>query len=278
MKILIADSGSTTTDWAVIEENKEIERFTTSGINPIYQDEDSIIRLLMSEYDKWTLLKVDSIFYYGAGCIGGDRSMSIEYALSKLTHCPHIVVESDILGAARAMCQHNRGIVSILGTGANSCLYDGGSIVYSVRPLGFILGDEGSGANIGKHIVADALKGILPIELTEKMYQWCGLSYSEIIDNIYRQPYPNRFLARFTRFASENISNPCIDKIVVDSFSDFAKRNLMLYPNCSETLIHFVGSVAFHFSEQLQRALNSYNLQIGHIVKSPLDGLIKYHS
>ncbi|MBP5364665.1 MAG: ATPase [Bacteroidales bacterium] len=278
MNILIADSGSTKTDWVLLADGAVAQRFPTSGINPIYQDEDSIVEVLATEYDHWSELVPDKIFYYGAGCIGGDSNATIEGALARLTACKSIVVESDMLGAARAMCGHSRGIVSILGTGANSCLYDGGSIVSSVRPLGFILGDEGSGANIGKRLVADALKGILPAELTERVYQWCGLSYAEIIDHIYRQPYPNRFLARFARFASENIASPAIDKIVVESFTDFARRNLMLYPDCQKTTIHFVGSIAFHFSEQLAHALSTLGLQVGQIVQSPIDGLIVYHS
>lgn len=277
-KILIADSGSTTTQWVVVDNGSVANQFSTKGVNPIYQEEDSIVATLSEQYSDWSKLSVDEIYFYGAGCIGGQRNEVIVSALNRLAAGANISVESDMLGAARAMCGDSDGIVAILGTGANSCLYDGGNIVSSVRPLGFILGDEGSGANIGKRIVADALKGILPVGLIDKLYQWCGLQYSEIIDKVYCQAYPSRFLAQFARFAKENITHPSVDKIVVDSFIDFARRNLMLYPDVNKLPIHFVGSIAYNFTEQLRHALETLGLKVGDIVASPIDGLIKYHT
>ena len=277
-KILIADSGSTTTDW-IISANGNVElRFKTAGINPIYQDAESIAEMLNNSFPKFEFGDITQVHFYGAGCIGGDVNEVIINALQTILPNAEIEVNSDLLGAARALCQHEAGVACILGTGSNSGLYDGKEITANVRPLGFILGDEGSGANIGKRIVADALKGILPTQLSENLLVWCGLQYSEIIDKIYRQPYPNRFLASFARFASENISHIEIQRIVSESFDDFVTRNLLQYNDIDRIPIHFVGSVAANFNEILKSVFAKRNLNLGKIVQSPIDELAKFHA
>lgn len=277
-KILIADSGSTTTDWIVASRDNVEIRFKTAGINPIYQDATSIAEMLLKSFPKYDFNDVERVFFYGAGCIGDDTNKVIINALQTILTNAEIDVNSDLLGAARALCGREAGIACILGTGSNSCYYDGNEILSNIRPLGFILGDEGSGANIGKRIVADALKGLLPKQLSENLLVWCGLKYAEIIDKVYRQPYPNRFLASFARFANENIDNPEIQRIVSESFDDFVTRNLLQYNNIEQLPIHFVGSVAANFSDILKAVLAKRNLKLGKIVQSPIEELARFHA
>lgn len=278
MNILIADGGSTKADWALVVDGTVQRRFATRGINPMFQDADSMLSALTDDFGDWLALQARAVYFYGAGCIGGAANQRVADALSALTGAGQVSVASDLLGAARAMCQRAEGVVCILGTGANSCYFDGQDIAANVPPLGFILGDEGSGANIGKRLVADALKGLLPDGLKERMLQWCGLDYAGIIQRVYREAYPNRFLASFARFARENIAVPEVEAIVMAAFADFAERNLMQYAGIERLPVHFVGSVAYHFEPQLSKALALRGITLGKVMQSPIDGMVMYHS
>lgn len=277
MNILLADSGSTKTDWVLLSNNEIMSRWQTSGINPTMQTSNSIIATLQSDYSEWTTFKVDSIYFYGAGCIGGEANLAVTQALSVLCGgCQHIEVATDLLGAARALFGDAPGVACILGTGANSGLYDGKELVNNVPPLGFILGDEGSGADIGKRIVADCLKGLVSAELTCKMFAWSGLTYRQFIENVYRKPFPNRFLAKFAQFAKDNIEMPEVKAIVDNAFTMFVERNLKQYDGVQGMKIGFVGSVAVSFQEQLREVLKRYYDCEVLFVTSPIDGLVKH--
>lgn len=277
LPIIIADSGSTKTDWTIINDGVATP-FCTSGINPMMQSSSSIAETLRSESGMWSELEGGRLFFYGAGCIGESAQRNIKDAITAVFAPSAVEINSDLLGAARALCGHKAGIACILGTGANSCLYDGEKIVANTHPLGYILGDEGSGAYIGRRIVADVLKGLMPDDITRLFWEWCGTTYEEIIENVYRRPYPNRYLANVTHFAKQNISHPAISGIVEEAFASFIGRNLCQYGDLTSQPIGFVGSVANAFEDKLRHVMDAKGLTLGRILHSPMEGLIEWHT
>ena len=274
--ILIADSGSTKTDWHVKEGN-ETRRIVTKGINPFFQSEEEISNLIRSELlPELTTNTLDALYFYGAGCLPEKVAM-MQKSITKCLDIKTLSINSDMLGAARGLCGKEPGIVGILGTGSNSCYYDGEKIVNNVSPLGFILGDEGSGAVLGKLFVGDILKNQMPSELKEKFLQRFDLTPALIIERVYRQPFPNRFLAGFAPFIAQNIEIPEVRTLVLNNFKSFLCRNIMQY-DYRNNKVHFVGSVAYHFRELLEEASHEMGIGLGNIAISPMDGLIAYHS
>ena len=275
---LIADGGSTKCSWALVRGGSTL-RFETQGVNPALVSADDIERIWRTERTDWRQLADCSIAYYGAGCIGGKANDAIATALRRLTQSDKTIsVCSDMVGAARATLGDTQGIVCILGTGSNSCLYDGRQLTANVRPLGYILGDEGSGADIGKHIVADALKGLLSEETTKSFWDFAKADYPTLIEKIYRQPNANVFLASFAPFAATNIGNEEVRNIVEGRFRAFFERNVFQYPKADiEKGVAFVGSVAYAFKAVLESVASGCGVRIKTIVRSPIDGLIDYH-
>ena len=275
-KFLIADSGSTKTDWCIVDESGEFSTIRVKGMNPYFQDEEEI----SSEIEKKLLPAVgdnviDTVYFYGAGCIF-DKVKVVENAIKKHITAKRIFVESDLLGVARAVCGKTEGIACILGTGSNSCLYDGDKIVSNISPLGFILGDEGSGAVLGKLLVGDLLKGILPERLKSLFLEQYGLTPAYIIDKVYRQPFPNRFLAGFAPFLAEHLDEPSIYRLVADSFYAFIYRNVKQYHR-DDCEVSFVGSIAYFFRDILSAVASDTGIVLGKIVQNPMDGLLQYH-
>ncbi len=276
--ILIADSGSTKTDWSVVEKGKLLQQVYTKGTNPFFQTEEEI-----SDEIETTLLPqlttntFDAVYFYGAGCGFPDKIAMVHRAVSKhLNISGSIEVNTDMLAAARGLCGHESGIACILGTGSNSCYYNGKDIVSNVSPLGFILGDEGSGACLGKLLVGDILKNQMTPELKERFLNQFDLTPGDIIDRVYRKPFPNRFLASLSPFLVENINEPSVRSLVLSSFISFIKRNVMQY-DYEHNKVHFIGSVAYHYHELLIEACKETNIQLGTIMKSPMENLIAYH-
>lgn len=275
-KFLIADSGSTKTDWCIVDESGAFSTIRVKGMNPYFQDEEEI----SSEIEKKLLPAVgdnviDTVYFYGAGCIF-DKVKVVENAIKKHITAKRIFVESDLLGVARAVCCKTEGIACILGTGSNSCLYDGDKIVSNISPLGFILGDEGSGAVLGKLLVGDLLKGILPERLKSLFLEQYGLTPAYIIDKVYRQPFPNRFLAGFAPFLAEHLDEPSIYRLVADSFYAFIYRNVKQYHR-DDCEVSFVGSIAYFFRDILSAVASDTGIVLGKIVQNPMDGLLQYH-
>ena len=273
--ILIADSGTTKTEWCIVDEQGALETVITSGINPFYQDAANISAVLQNEFT--STKKFDSIYFYGAGCINEEKQDIVKKALLEVFETANILIGSDLLAAARSLCQGQPGVACILGTGSNSCYYDGTKITANVSPLGFILGDEGSGAVLGKKLIGDVLKKQLPQTLINNFFETYPVSAAEILENVYKKPFPSRYLAGYTRFLSKNIKHPEIENIVLDGFRDFIKRNLMLYPGITHTTIHFTGSIAFFFEAQLRQVIEEQNLTLGCIAHAPMTRLIGYH-
>ena len=278
--ILIADSGSTKTDWCVVENGQPIQQISTKGINPFFQSEEEISNeLATSLLPQLKTNALDAVYFYGAGCGFPDKIAMVHRAITKhLQIKREVEVNTDMLAVAHGLCQHEAGIACIMGTGSNSCYYDGKQIVSNVSPLGFILGDEGSGAVLGKLLVGDILKNQMTPELKEKFLKQFSLTPADIIDRVYRKPFPNRFLASLSPFLAQNIDEPCIHALVLGSFKSFLKRNVMQYENFRNSKVHFIGSVAFYYKTILAEAAQEMNIQLGTIIKSPMEGLIKYHS
>lgn len=274
--ILIADSGSTKTDWCAADGNSLL-RITTKGMNPFFQTEDEI-----ADEIGQTLLpalggrSIDRVYFYGAGCTP-EKAPLVAEAIGRHMAGAQVSVGSDMLGAARALCGTQPGIACILGTGSNSCYYNGREIESNVSPLGFILGDEGSGAVLGKLLAGNILKNQTTPEIKEKFLAQTGLTPAVIIDRVYRQPFPNRFLASLAPFISENIAEPSIHSMVLDSFISFVRRNVMQYDWQSHP-VHFTGSVAWHFRDILLQAAQATGIHTGNIVQSPMQGLVEYHT
>jgi N-acetylglucosamine kinase-like BadF-type ATPase len=273
--ILIADSGTTKTEWRLITEGGSSETIITSGINPFYQDATNISILLQNEFT--SVRKFRSIYFYGAGCINEEKQNIVKAALLQVFETEQLFIGSDLLAAARSLCQNKQGVACILGTGSNSCFYDGNNIISNVSPLGFILGDEGSGAVLGKKLIGDILKKQLPQSLITDFFATYPTNAAEILENVYKKPFPSRYLASFTRFLSKNIKHPEIEQIVLSNFREFITRNLLNYPQCHHTAIHFTGSIAFFFEPQLRKVIEEQNLTIGKIEHAPMSGLISYH-
>ena len=276
--ILVVDSGSTKTAWCFISPENKTEIITTSGINPYFRTSEDILEVLNSELKPNIFGKVKNIFFYGAGIINDEVGSAVKNALSVLFPESAVEMHSDLLAAARAVLHKKRGIVCILGTGSNSCLYDGEKIIEHVPPLGFILGDEGSGAVLGKKLLADYLKGKMPKNIAVRFKQEFPFQYADYLQKVYKQNQPNRFLASLVPFIRENICEEYCRTLCETSFSEFIERNILQYSNCLNEQVCFVGSTAFYFSDILTEVLKNKGLNMGIILKDPVDGLIKYHS
>ena len=276
--ILVADSGTTKTSWCLIEKNSDHIHFSTEGFNPYYVGSEYITNSILSNLPAGIECeKITEIYFYGAGC-SADKIPIVEKALKDVfLNLTTVAVESDLLAAARSVLGHNKGFVAILGTGTNSCLYNGDKITYQVDSLGFILGDEGSGAYLGKKILIAYTRDFLPADLKKLFREKFKLSDADIINNIYTKPLPNRFSAGFSKFVGENISHPFIVNLVKNAFRDFFNNIVAYYPDYSNYSLNCVGSVAFNFLPQLQDVAKEFNMPIGNIIRNPIEGLLKYH-
>lgn len=275
--ILIADSGSTKTQWAVADTAGEPRMFVTSGINALMLTRDELVARLEGELLPQLHGAVpDEVWFYGAGCLPHVCPMVAD-ALKEVTTAGFVEVASDMLGTARALCGHDEGIACILGTGSNSCRYDGSHIVDNVSPLGYILGDEGSGAVLGRRLIGDVLKRQLPPGICDAFMVRYGLSPAEIIERVYRRPGANRFMASFVPFMAEHRSVEGIHALLVDEFTRFFCRNVASYAGYRDVPVHFVGSVAMVFAKELREAAAAFAIRVGTIMQNPIFGLIDYH-
>lgn len=280
MMILIADCGSTKINWTLLNGKEKVAQIFTTGMNALLLTEEEMKEQIKRELmPHLTNYKVDEIHYYGAGIISDEIKQQVVNALrANFASAGKIEVASDLLAAARAVCGREPGIACILGTGSNSCYYDGEKVVMNVSPLGYILGDEGSGAVLGKLLVGDVLKKQLPHHLCVKFMKEYNLDYTTIITSVYRKPAANRFLAQFAPFLERNIDEPAIHDIVFRSFTDFFNRNVASYPNYKLLPCNFVGSIALCEKAVLKEAAEALGITIGTIIKDPMEGLVKYHS
>lgn len=279
--ILIADSGSTKTDWRLIDDNKKIHQFATQGINPYFTSSDEISLIIQNELlsqIQFPLVGTPlSVFFYGAGCGSDSKKEIVRIALLKNFHRAFVEVYSDMLGAARSLCGANPGIAAILGTGANTCYYDGNNIIESTPSLGYVLGDEGSGAHIGKTFVQAFLNKEMPEALSNRFYERFNLGKVEMLDAIYKQPNPNRFLASFSKFIYQNLKEQFVVDLVANCFGQFFDKHICKYSKHKEVKLSCVGSVAFYYSNILRAVAANKGVNIETIIETPIAGLTLYH-
>ncbi len=276
--ILISDSGSTGTDWVSVEKDNKIKSYRTSGFNPYYSPKEAIIDILEKELvpflDNYS---VKYIFYYGSGCSTESKCFIVEDALEKVFPNATIDVNHDLLGAARGLFNRNSGIACILGTGSNSCLYNGNDIIENVSSLGYLFGDEGSGAHIGKQFISAYLKNKLPVNISAEFKERFKLSLENILDSVYNQPRPGTFLASFMEFIGENKDDTFIHQIIYMSFDALFHEYIIKYTDYENHTIGCVGSIAYYFKDILEKVASQYNCKLDYIVQNPIEGLIKFH-
>jgi N-acetylglucosamine kinase-like BadF-type ATPase len=278
MNLLIADSGSTKTDWRFIDSHREILAFRSEGYNPYLisgkQMEESLQREVLVQLGNRI---PDELFFYGAGCGTDEKKAVIKNALAGIFPNTRIEINTDLLGAARSLCGPEKGIAAILGTGSNSCSFDGKNIIENRPSLGFILGDEGSGAALGKELLRMFLYEDLEIRLKENFVKRFNLSKAQILDHIYKEPLPNRYLASFSKFIFQNIENQQCTDMVVENFRVFFIHHVLRYPHSKEWPLHVTGSVGFYFSNLLRRVAEEQGVRLGRVTETPIAGLLNYH-
>lgn len=276
MKI-IADSSSTRTEWALVDGMEIVLQATTAGLNPYFQTRREISHIIRLELpEKFFRRRWDHIYFYGPGCNSPEKNKVVEMSIVAQFKSP-VSVESDLLGAARGLLGNEAGLACILGTGSNSCFYDGEKIVKTVRPLGYVLGDEGSNSYLGKVLVSNILKGLAPKELAEAFFDTFQTSPAEVLDKVYTEPMANRTLSEYSLILADHLSNEYVQDLIYNGFMDYFRRNISSYDYKSVPM-SFVGSTAVIYSEILSRVASDFGASIRHICRSSLPGLIKYHS
>jgi glucosamine kinase len=240
---------------------------------------DQITQILNAELvPKIKKTVVDEVYFYGTGCSNPENVKAVKKALSNVFGKVKILVDHDLMGAAKALCQHSKGIACILGTGSNSCFYNGKKIVKNSPGLGYVLGDEGSGAYLGKKVLQYFIYNTFDVDLMERFKIKFNVTTNEILNNVYKKPLANRYLASFAIFLVENRGHYMIENIIEDAFNDFFFTHICKYRESWSMPINFVGSVAFGFRDVLADLCKQYELQLGTVIKKPLDGLVKYHT
>lgn len=276
--ILIADSGSTKTDWVLVDENLARHSISTSGINPFFVSVEQIENILATQIhigiDR-ALIK--EIYFYGAGCSDDVRCGIVAEALKKFFSNASVDINHDLLGAARALCGKQQGIVAILGTGSNSCLFDGEKITEQIPSLGYILGDEGSGAYIGKKFIAAYLYREMPDDLLTVLDKEPTIKKEVILSQLYKTEMPSGYLAGFMKIIQQHISHPYVHAMVKSCFMDFLEHHICRYTSFKEIPMHCTGSVGFYGFDILKEAAKEKNILLEKIIEKPIDLLVDYH-
>ena len=275
--ILIADSGSTKTDWRLVQEKGKTLSYETIGFNPYFIDSASVLNELTGSKLAEIREQVTQVFFYGAGCSSEDKCRIIFNPLNTFFNHARVEVEHDMLAATRATCGREKGMVAIMGTGSNSCLYNGNIIVENIPALGFILGDNGSGADIGKTFIKAYLGNELPDEVKEDFNKQYNLNLNDILDAVYKQALPNRFLAGFSLFVYQHLNVPEIKQMIESRFILFFEKNICKYTDYQCQKLHLVGSIAFVYKDILVKIAAKYKVEIGTVIKQPIEKLVEYH-
>jgi hypothetical protein len=275
--IIIADGGSTKTNWCLINDAGTRIQFNTEGYNPDFIGTEGIQTSLQKSLPD-TLEKVTEVHYYGAGVSSAKKAEIVAAAMRAVFTQAKVVVDHDLLAAARALLGVKPGFAAILGTGTNSCIYDGKEVAMSVDSLGYFLGDEGSGSYIGKRLLRDYLRGLLPDGLQENFRETYNLTREDVLDRLYNKPLPNRFLASFGKYAYDHNNVSYCREIVLDGFKAFFDNLVTKYPNYQDYTFNCIGSVGYNFRDALTQVAKSYNMEVGKIIRSPIDDLVDYHT
>jgi glucosamine kinase len=274
---LIADSGATKAEWCLLHNGKKKILFT-QGISPYFLDTDQIAELVTKELaSKLKNVTIEQIHYYGTGCSNIENAKSVKKALARVFPKAVVHVNTDLMAAARAVCGNEKGVACILGTGSNSCFYNGKTIVKNSPGIGYVLGDEGSGAYLGKKVIQYYLYNTFDEDLRARFDAKFVTTASEILDNVYKKPLPNRYMASFALFLAENRDHYMIENIIEDGLNDFFFQHLCKYNEVWKYPVNFVGSVAYGFKDVIKELCSSYEFEMGKVLKNPMEGLIKYH-
>lgn len=277
--LLIADSGSTKTSWRFITPDKQIFQHNTQGFNPYFQNtiqiKDELRTVLVPGMEQSH--RPERIFFYGAGCSSEEKCKVVEEAIRAVFPSADVEIHHDLLGAARATCGREEGIAAILGTGSNSCLYDGNDIVEHIPSLGYILGDEGSGAHLGKALICAYIYKELPEQLAKRFEERFKPDKDQILETVYKKPLPNRYLASFSKFIFQHLGDPFIAQMVARSFNEFFDHHICKYSNYDKIRMNVVGSVGFYYSNILRAVAIERGILIDKILEAPIAGLTLYH-
>lgn len=277
--ILIADGGSTKAHWSIIDAEKQYEDFYSEGYNPFYVDEDYIVPSLNKALPgTFNPADVKEIFFYGAGVHNEEKAGILKTAFQKVFTRASIIIEHDMLAVCRSLLGDEAGFAAILGTGTNSCLYNGQDVEFYIESASYILGDEGSGCYMGKKLLKDVLRKALPADLQTEFDNTYGVSNDEIMDNVYTRPLANRYCASFTKFLGDHIKHVYCQDLVKNAFRDFFAELVSRYPDYKSLKLNCVGSIGFYFEELLKQIAAEYGMETGSIVKGPIQGLRKYHA
>jgi glucosamine kinase len=278
MSKLIIDSGSSKVEWSWIDVSTHTASFPI-GIHPFFLNSWQIANILKEQIVSYNskLSEVDEIYFYGTGINSSQQAAIVEESLHTVFPKAQLFIADDILAAARSLCQHEKGIACILGTGSNACFFDGSKMQYKRSGYGYILGDEGSGSYLGKIVIRHFLYSQFSDELLKKFQKQFSTSAELILDRVYRNPFANQYLASFTYFLSENRGEPIIEEILHSGIEEFFKTRLLLFPERKQFPVHFTGSIAFIFLDVIKDLAATYDIQIGRISKSPMEGLLEYH-
>lgn len=275
--IIIADSGSSKIDWRLLDASGAIRQAQSPGFNPYYQPIEHLHASLNGVVVPAATEEVKRIFYYGTGVSSAKNQDLVRSAFLQYFPSAKVDVEWDLLGAARALCGHEPGIACILGTGSNSCLYDGKEITGQVANLGWILADEGSGTSLGKALLIDYLRKKMPEKLADQFHQRFPFTREEFLEKIYQQEKPSTFLATFSKFIFQHLKEPYCYQLVYKAFSEFFENNVMKYPDYERLKVHFVGSIAFYYSDLLRQVANDKGVVVRNILETPIAGLTLFH-
>jgi glucosamine kinase len=275
--ILLADSGGSKTDWRLLKKDGTIGQASGPGYNPYYQPVDDLKKNINEILLPQVKENVTKIYFYGAGVSSIKNQLTIKSAFLEYFPESQVEIGWDLLAAARALCGHEPGIACIMGTGSNSCLYDGKEITGNVANLGWILADEGSGANIGRKFLVDYLRNKMPADLAAQFQARFPLTREEFLEKVYQQEKPSAFLASFAKFIFQHLKNPYCYKLIYDSFSEFYENNVMQYENYKNLKVHFTGSISFYFSDILRQVANDKGITVKNILEGPIAGLTLYH-
>lgn len=277
--IIIADGGSTKTNWCLLDDSNKKIYFNTEGYNPYFVDSSYIESSLRKGLPQdLPFDKIKEVNYYGAGVHNIEKAQIVSDAISKVFTKAKVEVGHDLLAAARALLGNKPGFAAILGTGTNSCIYDGKEITHNIDSAAYILGDEGSGSYIGKKLLTDFIRGLMPTDVAEVFFNTYKLTPDEIMDNVYTKPLANRFCASFSKFVYDNNVNlEYTRKIVDDSFEAFFANLVSKYPDYQKYTFNCIGSVGYNFRNVLEAKADEYGMQVGKIIRSPIDDLVKFH-
>ena len=276
--LLIADSGSTKTTWCIVDSEGKTTQFETEGYNPCYEGKERLIKILQpnlpADFDHDA---VTQVAFYGAG-VYPDKYQVIEEAMKPVFPRANIDAAMDLVGSARSLLGRRSGFAAILGTGTNTCIYNGREITHYIDSLGFFLGDEGSGGYMGKRLIADHIRGTMPKEVSQVFRNTYRLTNDELIEAIYGNPLPNRYCASFSRFLTGELAgHEYLEQVINDAFRDFFKNIVSLYPNYAAYTFNCVGTIGWIFKDRLAKVATEFGMQPGVIISNPMEGLIKYY-